>query len=709
MKNNLFTRCIALVMILSASIVFADKPVRPKPGPAQKPDQSFKISDEELKALNLNDNDAQELKQFFDALNNLTPTQKQELEDLGRVTEDKMRKQGLDPNNMDDLMKFMEKEGLTQQQPKRPVRKAPVKKKPRPVKIPKPTESVAEPVTSPADTATMLRDLSKHLASLRQKVVTRESLYNKFDMVLDEVAQLGFYLNIIQSPDMVSLLTNKQFIGLHKALETLHKNFMRYEPSISARKRSLVVNEDDPYDVLDIPYNATQQEIEEQFKKLKAAKSPKAIAQKLKDEGVDEGTIGHIVKAATRTFDLIEQSYNKINDPEKRKIVDETLSDIISSEQQKEEQSQRAFGQLYNAMKSAFTMDKILPQLHTLLEKHKPQQAAQLKAQVAREKAAYERSKKKVTVPQLRGEGRVSRFGGPYDPFYRKMGQRRYRRPMRGPHYRPRRPMPGRGRPGAPSSASEKAAEEEKKKDKKKDEKKKDDKKKDTKKDDKKAPSEDTRLETKERGKLYSSYARAKNVFKDVKDGKGEVTVKRPALVAGGLPTKIKVKFDDIHKRLEGELLNTKADQHAADDLKEYFDHYRLGELERALKGIALMADQSKGPAKKIASEEVKDIWEELQPDAKDVLARAETIHKQLNFFERNNTPKPPIVASKIKHYGLDVKVHPYRDPWEKPKDDGAPTKPVPPAPAGADLGEVRSTASSIMTYIKKLNEAVKK
>ena len=79
---------------------------QPKPGD----ETNFKLSDEDIKALNLNESEISELNQFFDALNNLSPDEKQQLKDLGEQTEKKMRKQNLDPSNFDDLVKFMEKE-----------------------------------------------------------------------------------------------------------------------------------------------------------------------------------------------------------------------------------------------------------------------------------------------------------------------------------------------------------------------------------------------------------------------------------------------------------------------------------------------------------------------------------------------------------------------------------------------------------------------
>lgn len=68
----------------------------------------FQLSDADLGALNLKDDELAEFKQFVDALNNLPPQDQDYLKKLGQEMEQQMKDKGLDPNNFDDVAKWME-------------------------------------------------------------------------------------------------------------------------------------------------------------------------------------------------------------------------------------------------------------------------------------------------------------------------------------------------------------------------------------------------------------------------------------------------------------------------------------------------------------------------------------------------------------------------------------------------------------------------
>ena len=82
-----------------------------------KPAPTFDISDEEQAPENPSESEAKEFKQLIEGMKSLTPAQLQELEEIGRQMEKKMEEKGLDPSNQDDIMKFLESEGLLQQPP----------------------------------------------------------------------------------------------------------------------------------------------------------------------------------------------------------------------------------------------------------------------------------------------------------------------------------------------------------------------------------------------------------------------------------------------------------------------------------------------------------------------------------------------------------------------------------------------------------------
>lgn len=148
---------------------------------------SFDLTDEEISSMtaDLSEAEAKEFKQIIEGMKSLTPAQLQELEEIGRQTEKKMRAQGLDPANQKDMRKFLESEGLVQQPPQKaqpgmPVQpKAPIATSPEP-KIPTKQFEPIAPLTSRIETSEMINQLVDRLAALRQKVITRPSLLSKF-------------------------------------------------------------------------------------------------------------------------------------------------------------------------------------------------------------------------------------------------------------------------------------------------------------------------------------------------------------------------------------------------------------------------------------------------------------------------------------------------------------------------------------------------
>ncbi len=664
----------------------------PGPGPMPGTGDMFNISEAEMN-------------QIVEALNDLSPDQLKELEDLGRATEERMKQQDLDPNNPNDWMKFMEKEGLMQQPPEKPQHKKQPREKPRPMPRPQqmkplePQKPISTAVTSQADTKVIIEELIKHLESLKQKAITRSAIMKRLGSVQDQVDKLSLYLNLIQAPDIITLLSTEEFEGLHNSLDQLHKSFITLEPSISARERSLILNEDDPYEVLDLPYSATPEEIEARYADLAAERSPKAIEAQLSAEGCDNKVCKRIVKAAERTFRLIKRSYEQLKNPEARAKLDATLTDKITREASKEQVSMRAFDQLFTSMNKAFTQDRIITELSQLLEKHKPQELEQAKLQQQREKEAYERSKRRVIVPQVKPGRANGRQQGPYDSFYRKMGQQRYGRPggPGRPSMRPGgRPTPQRGKqPGKPGAPGDKkdggkpSAKPADKKDEAKD-------KKEDKKDKKKAtpkpmdvkPSDDD-LD------LILEMKGLNGILKDAKEMKDKITKTR-----SGSDKVDEYKLNDIMRDVQNQL-TTSTDQVATSTkkLKHFYDEYRLEELRNHLKKIA------PGKGKKL-TDPVKEHWKKSGAQYGKLINNwYEQIHNHLDPLQLDQQYSVHINSAKAKRYNLDqdrIK------PWKKEKEgEKKPDRPKV-SDDDVDLGIIRDTVYSIKEYYDNITDAAK-
>ena len=682
----LLTRCLqAFVLIIGLTPISLGARVAPNPG------DMFNISEAEMN-------------QIVEALNDLSPDQLKELEDLGRATEERMRTQNLDPNNPNDWMKFMEKEGLMQPSAEKPQPKPPSRPRHKPRPMPRPQERKEpslppEPapiaVTNQANTKVMIAELINHLESLKQKAITRSAITKRLGTVQDQVDKLSLYLNVVQSPDIIALLCTKEFERLHTTLEQLHKSFVSLEPSISARERSLTLNEDDPYEVLDLPYSATPKEIEARYAELAAERSPKALQAQLLSEGCDNKVCKRIIKAAERTFRLINRSYEQLKDPEARTKLDATLTDKISRETSREQVSMRAFDQLFTSMDRAFNTDKVTSELEQLLEKHKPQELEQAKLQQQREKEAFERSKRRVIVPQIKRQaGR--RQKGQYDDFYRKIGRSRYGRPggsRRQPGRRGRPPQrrQQKGKPGAPApkkNAGKPSAKPTAKKE--------DSGKKEEKKDKKKAKPKPMDLKPSDKDlSLMIEMKGLDSILSDAKDMKDKITKTR----SGGDGQVDEYKLIDIMSDVRDQL-TTPADQVtiAPKQLQHFYENYKLKALRDHLKKIA------PGKGKKL-SDPAKEHWKKTGAKyGKLITTWYGKIYQQLDPLELDQQHNVHINQAKAAQYNLNL---PKVNPWKKEKEDEE--KPErPKAPSEIDLGEIRDTMYSIKTYYDNINEASK-
>lgn len=689
---------ISHVLFLSISVAVTLPLIAAAPQPAGPNDQAFKLTDEEIKMLNLSDTEAAELRQFFDALNTLTPAQKKELEDLGKETEKKMRDKNLDPANFDDLVKFMENEGLSQ-----PGKKA----QPAPQAAPRfeePTFPLEKPkhapITSAKDTIAMLESLTKHIASLRQKAPTRAQIQKRLESIRPEVSELYYYLNVLKAPDLVTLLTSKDFMRLHSNLEALHRALTTYEPSIIARKAA-TIDEATPYEILGTPEDASIEDIKAAYQTIEETKHPRIIEAQLKEEPLDEKVRKQRLKEAQRSFQHITQAYESLIDPDQRAIIDAELAQKRAIENRNERASRNAFDKIFNAFSTAFYHDTLLQTVQQLLEKYKPHELEIAKKQLELEKKAYERSKQAVRVSQL-----PPRFGGfetGYEPFWQKMMQESFQRPYypgRANGYPGQQPaaQPAAPAPAAPQADKGKKSDGGKKEDK--------DKEKEEK---KKAKKEEQKLVTRglEAGDTFGQIeAILKNAAKIDASVEGapeeqplrskpEEGANQPpagpgleAILAGvttelggqpAVPMRGGVQVQPIDPKL------------APENLMQYTEVLQLEQLAKLLKDLLNKVLPKEG--KKITDEAVGKRWRKLSKDYKADLVEGRWYQKIYN----------PLVAAtplrNAKAYNL-ASADP--DPLKELNKPGVPEE------GKANLGQVRHTINAIHTYFAALDEAAK-
>ncbi len=600
--------------------------------PAQNP---FKLTEEDIKMFNLSDKEVSELNTFFDGLSNLTPTQLKELDKAGQKAADDMKKKGYDPNNFDDVFKYMQEEeggALKGLQPIPPAQPA-VTPKPfeQPVAFERP---VIVPVASAWTTAGMIQDLITYLNRMVTKAATRPTINRQMANLVPDIIDLGYYLNILKAPDLIQLLSSSEFSRLHRNLETLHRSLLTYEPSMVARKAA-AFEEDDPYSILDVPYHATQEEIDAAYKKLEETKSPKAVEKQLKAAGLKGNALKKSIKPATRTFALIKNAYGTLKDPKKRAAADAHLTKKIELESRQESTSEAAFDKLHGALQTAFYQNGIIRDIKQLLEKYKPQELAYAQIETEKAKRAYERSKQITRVPQLppafqRPEG--------YEQFYQEMAAKAYQRPYYpgafGPGMNHGLPQPP-AQPGGPAEAA---------KGKKKGGKKGGKKVEGKKGPEKRQPAKGQEgVRTKDVEKL-SAMGQIKDLLARANAYNDQLYVQGPEPVRGGgeAPT-AEISLDDIMTNLEGSLgvpmrgrpLGAIATPEIAPVMLQRFvmQQMNMPALSDALSKVA------PGPNKHIADEALKKYWVNniLNPYAPMIMAWYDKIYRHLDRTERHN------------------------------------------------------------------------
>ena len=565
---------------------------------AKSTDMSFTLSDEEIKAFNLNEAETQELRQFFDVLNNLPAEDRQKIKEESEKIEQKMRDAKLDPTNVDDLVKFMEAEEKKAAGKIEPV---PFEK---PLEIETPTEKKLTfiPAVNPKDTLSLLKDIERKIDSLLVKAKSREALNKKLSTMQQEIIEFRYFIITLQDPELVILLASKDFVKLHKNLETLQKALATHEPSIIARKRG-AINDDDPYELLDVEYDATPERITQAYKKLKAAKSPEAMAKAFKKQGISEKDGKKRLKEARLSWSFIQDAYDTLQDPNERALVRKELKTKIDQEARHEQASKTAFNAVFDALTTAFYPHAVLKDIQALLEKYKPQELEKAKKQLEVEKKATERAKQ---VTSSRIEATPHRPGAeraPYEEFYQKIGfEPRPTYPMP----QPTGPASGeKAGPGRKDEMEKGGAKPEGKKDGKKEEKK----------DEKKDGKGEKKEEKKEAGKIdkkdLEKYAALDAIERILKAAAKKTTI----TFTNGAGVAAQLTFDAIITNLEADLRAATPQDDGIKQLKQYVDEVELDGLFEALKKLApepkkkvLSADQASHDD--LSKEWVKRIWE---------------------------------------------------------------------------------------------------
>lgn len=351
---------------------------------ADQPAPTFQLSPEELEALKnnpfgpLSDD---EINEFVKFMNQLSP---QELEDLEKLGE--------------SIIKEMEAEAKKEETIPEVTPEEVVKPEISTPKIPKPLFEEKNKI----EAQKIIRAIIKYLREIRQESIKDESVSRRLKIWEKDLNDLTYFLHAMDKPEMLEHLASKDFSKLYSDLKKFKESL---EENISSFMVKEVISEEeseDPYEILGVPQNATQNEIEDAFKKLQQKRDPKILEEKLKNEGLSEKDISRQLKEAKLSFSLIETAYESLKNPKIRAQIDNELKTKQSPYKQVKEISKAAFNKILVSFSTAFYEDAILNQIQKLFEKYEPQaleKKKELEQAEAQAKKSQEELAKRRVIP----------------------------------------------------------------------------------------------------------------------------------------------------------------------------------------------------------------------------------------------------------------------------------------------------------------------
>lgn len=299
----------------------------------------------------------------------------------------------------------------TEEAPEIPAPEAPAVERP-----PKPTGQPEKPAAEKRriEAAMVSRVLSQAIDlidSLRTKMASSDLVYTELRALELDLLSLSLLLPIINTDEHYDRIAAGIDPDFMIVLETLVKTLISQEPLVAVSTPGMT-----PYDLLDVPQNATSNEIERKFKKLEKKIGPAAVEKKLKAEGLSGDDLKRQVKAARITFETIQDAYEELMDPETRRdIVDREIQLVAEQNKVDEISAKDALKKIREALSDALYSQTLISKLEEYLQKYAPEQLKRKKEQEKLEKKHLEEQKKRSQRPAVStpGESYESRINIP--------------------------------------------------------------------------------------------------------------------------------------------------------------------------------------------------------------------------------------------------------------------------------------------------------
>lgn len=471
--------------------------------------QLMNMSEEERKQLeaealnqlaSLSESDLKQIEaDMMNRIASLTPEEREELEREGRKM---LIAWGIDP----DTGKPLEPEKT--EKPIEPSKEAPIPSTPT-KQVPPTTTAYAH-----GDLDCLLEQLIQNLKEVRHTASMEQFKQLPLETFSQELDQFIQLLTITNQSHHHQRLLEKEYESMIRVMDRLNKTLQSNQLLISTKEALLTEpQETDPYEILGIPYTATNKEIEKVYTTLAEKNDPIKVRQRLERQGATERELEKAEKEARISFNLIVDAYESLSNELTRSQIDRERK---ARQQQQKFSAQEARAILLSnidTISNALHQHQLLAKLNDFLQKYEPEKLAQLNAMRAAEEKRKEEHKKATETRPIKTPSLPS-IPGRQPPYQRDYEYERYP----GKPYIPSgdRPMPEKPSPKPeedkkPGKKDEKKEEKKnEKKDEKKEEKKEEpDKKADESKKPAEKPSEPSAEDVQKIGALFSGVYQA--------------------------------------------------------------------------------------------------------------------------------------------------------------------------------------------------------
>lgn len=193
-----------------------------------------------------------------------------------------------------------------------------------------------------------------------------------------------YYLRVIDTPHLIERISQTPHQPLVGTLRTLLSQLALI--ALPQPPQSTVIDLDSPYAILEVSYQATQEDIDAAYHKRMETLNLDTITSELNNAGLPERDIKRVLKETQRTINLIKDAYEALSDKLTRERIDQ---DRISKTTLSQEYLSVAYATVEKiaTLLQSLNTQEVTKRLETFLGSYAPEQLAQKKKIEDAEKA----------------------------------------------------------------------------------------------------------------------------------------------------------------------------------------------------------------------------------------------------------------------------------------------------------------------------------